>query len=126
MRAHGVHNFPDPDASGGLTIDSSSGMNINSPAFRSAQAACAKELPNGGRPTPQQIASMKAGALAFSACMRAHGIKDFPDPTFTGTGIRMTMEGGPGSDLNKNNPSFQRAQAACQHLLLKGKAGGKG
>jgi hypothetical protein len=125
MRAHGVHNFPDPGSGGGLTIDSSSGIDPNSPAFRSAQAACAKELPNGGRPTPQQIAAMKKGALRFSACMRAHGIKDFPDPDFTGQSIRIAIRGGAGSDLNPNNPTFQRAQAACQGFLGKGPPGGK-
>jgi hypothetical protein len=64
--------------------------------------------------------------LAFSACMRAHGIKDFPDPN--GGGIRLS--GTPGSDLNPNNPQFQTAQAACQKDLpgrlgkLSARAGG--
>ena len=121
MRAHGVHNFPDPNASGTLTFGSSSGIDPNSPTFRSAQAACAKNLPNGGNPSPQQLAKFKKAALAFSACMRAHGVKDFPDPDFTAGGIHIQMKGGPGSDLNPNNPSFQRARAACQNFLPQGK-----
>jgi hypothetical protein len=119
MRAHGVHNFPDPDSTGGISITSASGLNPNSPTFRAAQAACRKELPNGGRPTPEQIAKVKKAALAFSACMRAHGVHNFPDPTFTGGGVSMRMHSGPGSDLNKDNPTFQRAQSACGGLLTK-------
>lgn len=123
MRAHGVHNFPDPGAQGGLTIDSSSGIDPNSQVFRAAQQACAKLLPNGGQPTPQQLAKIKRAALAFSACMRAHGLKDFPDPDFSGGGVRISLGGGKGSDLNRNDPTFQRAQAACGPIL--GQAKGK-
>ena len=51
--------------------------------------------------------------LTFSACMRAHGIKDFPDPSNGG----IQLQGGPGSDLDPNNPTFQQAQQACQKDL---------
>jgi hypothetical protein len=119
MRAHGVRNFPDPSATGGLTIDSSSGIDPNSPTFRRAQQACAKDLPNGGKPTPQQLAQAKQAALAFSACMRAHGVKDFPDPSFRNGGIAISIHGGPGTGMDKNNPTFQRAQAACGNLFKK-------
>jgi hypothetical protein len=42
--------------------------------------------------------------------MRAHGIADFPDPGSNG----ISISGGPGSDLNPNNPTFQAASRACQ------------
>ena len=71
-------------------------------------------LPNGGQPSPQQIAKAQQAALAFSACMRSHGIKDFPDPTFTGGGVTLRLRGGPGSDLDPSSPLFQKAQTACQ------------
>ncbi len=51
--------------------------------------------------------------LAFSACMRAHGLKDFPDPSNGG----IQLHSGPGSDLDPNNPIFQKAQPACQKDL---------
>ncbi len=41
--------------------------------------------------------------------MRAHGIKDFPDPSAHG----LSLNAGPGSDLNLNDPQFQAAQKAC-------------
>jgi hypothetical protein len=124
MRKHGVTNFPDPNGQGVITIHSGMGIDPGSPAFRSARTACEKLLPNGGQPTPAQIAQAQKQMLALSACMRAHGIKDFPDPSNGGLQIRVH----PGSDLDPNNPTFQKAQQACQkYQPFKGgglKAGG--
>ena len=117
MRAHGVKNFPDPGSQGTIQVGPSSGIDPGSPTFQAAQSACRKLLPNGGQPTPQQVAQMQHQALAFSACMRKHGLPDFPDPTFTGHGIRMAIRGGPGSDLNPQSPAFQAARQACQDKL---------
>jgi hypothetical protein len=117
MRKHGVTNFPDPNGQGVITIHSGMGIDPGSPAFRSARATCEKLLPNGGQPTPAQIAQRQQQMLAFSACMRAHGLKDFPDPSNGGLQIQVR----PGSDLDPSNPTFQRAQQACKgNLPFKG------
>lgn len=58
--------------------------------------------------------SGKPGALAFSQCMRAHGLRDFPDPTSSG---QIQVSAGPGSDLVPTNPQFEQAQQACKSLL---------
>ena len=121
MRKHGVTSFPDPNGQGLISIHSGMGIDPGSPAFISARAACDKLLPNGGQPTPAQLAKQQQELLAYSTCMRAHGLKDFPDPT--SDGLRITA--GPGSDLQPNNPTFQKAQQACQGLLrFKGVGGG--
>jgi hypothetical protein len=62
-------------------------------------------------------------ALAFSQCMRAHGIKDFPDPGSNGA---INLNGSPGSDLNQNNPRYQAADQACKSLLPPGQTGSSG
>jgi hypothetical protein len=113
MRKHGVPNFPDPNGQGVITIHSGMGIDPGSPAFTSARSVCQKLLPNGGQPTPAQLAQRQQQMLAFSACMRAHGIKDFPDPS--NGSIRLNSS--PGSDLDPNNPTFQKAQQACQKYL---------
>jgi hypothetical protein len=113
MRKHGLPNYPDPNSQGVITIDSGMGIEPGSPAFRSAQTICSKLLPNGGQPTPAQIAQRQQQLLAFSACMRAHGLKDFPDPS--NGGLRISVH--PGSDLDPNNPTFQRAQQACKKYM---------
>lgn len=113
MRKHGIANFPDPNGQGVITIESGMGIDPQSPAFTAARTACAKLLPNGGRPTPAQIAQMQKQLLAFSACMRAHGVKDFPDPS--NGGLRLSVH--PGSDLDPGNPTFRGAQQACQKYM---------
>ncbi len=120
MRKHGVTNFPDPNGQGVITIHSGMGIDPGSPAFTSARTACEKLLPNGGQPTPAQMAQQQKQLLAYSACMRAHGVKDFPDPSNGGLQIRVS----PGSDLDPNNPTFQKAQQACQKNLPLGGKGG--
>ena len=121
MRTHGEPNFPDPNAQGQLSIDSSSGIDPSSSQFQSAQRACAKYLPNGGQPpSPAQQAKIQAQALKFSACMRAHGVPRFPDPQF-GNG-KVSIHIGSGSGIDPQSPQFQAAQQACASELP-GKAG---
>jgi hypothetical protein len=50
--------------------------------------------------------------------MRSHGVSDFPDPTASpGGGVAISLRGGPGSDLNRYNPTFRGADQACRSLL---------
>jgi hypothetical protein len=121
MRTHGEPNFPDPDSQGNLTITPSAGIDPSSSRFQAAQRACAKYLPNGGQPpSPAQQAKMQQQALKFSACMRAHGVPNFPDPQF-GSG-KISIHVGPGNDIDPRSPQFQAAQKACASDLP-GKAG---
>jgi hypothetical protein len=113
MRKHGVTNFPDPNSQGVIQFGSDTGIDPKSPTFLSARSTCQKLLPDGGQPSPQQQARMQQQLLAFSKCMRAHGIQDFPDPSNGGLKLRA----GAGSDLDPDNPQFQSAQRACQGKL---------
>jgi hypothetical protein len=124
MRANGVPNFPDPNGQG---LIQGNGIDPTSPQFEKAQQKCAKHLGGGlGSRSPAQIAKQEAAALAFSKCMRSHGVSDFPDPQFgSGGSIRISGKAGSAtSDLDPNSPTFQKAQNACGSLLP-GRAGGK-
>ena len=59
----------------------------------SADRACRHLLPNGGRMTVAQQQQALKHALKFSACMRAHGLPDFPDPSAAGGGVVMNLHG---------------------------------
>ena len=60
-------------------------LGVSSSRLQSAQAACRHLAPNGGRsPDQAQLQQMKAQALQFSQCVRAHGVPNFPDPDSTG------------------------------------------
>jgi hypothetical protein len=82
MRSNGVSAFPDPGASGNLTIDgivNGSSLDPNAPAFKQAISACKDLEPAGfmgSRRSPQQMSA----ALRFAQCIRANGVTDFPDP----------------------------------------------
>ena len=124
MQTHGVPNFPEPNGQG---VIQGSGLDPSAPGFQAASNKCRRLLPNGGKPTAAQMAQAVAQALKFSECMRAHGIADFPDPQVKGGGAQISIRlgGGPGSDLNPQNPQFQAAQSACQGFMPGPKGGGK-
>jgi hypothetical protein len=123
MRSHGVPNFPDPDSSGSVSIGSDSGIDPRSPKFQAAQKACEKDMPKGPAPSPEEQAKAKAAALAFSACMRSHGVPKFPDPVFSDGKTTLQLNGGPGSGLDPSSPKFKAAQEACRSKLPGGGPG---
>jgi hypothetical protein len=82
MRHDGVSAFPDPPASGNLTIDAianGSSLDTNSPAFTQALAAC-KNLEPAGFTGSKRSSQQQDAALKFAQCIRANGVPDFPDP----------------------------------------------
>ena len=83
MRQSGVSQFPDPDASGQLTLDgvlNGSSLDPNTPAWKSAISAC-KDLEPPGFVGHKRTAQQQEAALKFAQCIRENGVKDFPDPT---------------------------------------------
>jgi hypothetical protein len=131
MRTHGVSDFPDPSG-GGFAIDAAPGssgsvsvdghsLNIDAPAFQKAMQECQKYQPAGPPVTGAQLAKVKQSALKMAACMRTHGVPNFPDPKVStgpgGRGITMSIgsqaaAGGPGK-LAPASPAFQKAQKEC-------------
>lgn len=55
-----------------------------------------------------------ASALAYSRCMRSHGVAGFPDPKQVGGSIQIS---GSRSGANPSSPAFTAAQRTCNHLL---------
>src|SRR5689334_20738005 len=78
-----------------------------------AIAACGSSAASTRSPG-KTSASAYQGALAFSRCMRAHGLPNFPDPT-SGGGIQLRIT--PNSGINPFSPAFKAAQASCHKLL---------
>src|SRR6266487_2633956 len=119
MRAHGIKDFPDPDASGDIRLEAGPGSDLgpDNPQFKTADAACKAPLPNKGVPPK----NLKAANLKYAKCMRAHSISDFPDPKPDGS---LQLQAEPGSDLDPNNPVYKKADAACKQYLPDGGRGG--
>ena len=57
-------------------------------------------------------------ALAYSQCMRAHGVANFPDPQPNGNIVQHVTSGQPPD----NGPRAQAADKICHHLLTGGGA----
>jgi hypothetical protein len=75
IRAHGVPHFPDPDPKGEFKF----GIDVSPAVWKRAVDACKALEPPGtfsGKRSPKQ----QSDALRFAECVRAHGVKDFPDP----------------------------------------------
>jgi hypothetical protein len=119
MRSHGVPDFPDPGATGGLQVaasPSNSDLNPQSPAFEAAAKACRKVGPGLGGPPHPLSAAQRRRLIAFSQCMRTHGVPAFPDPTFPASGgalIGRPQQPG----FNPGSPAFKRAMSACGRPL---------
>jgi hypothetical protein len=106
MRQHGVNMAdPKPAPGGGGAMEAMPGVNSNDPAamqkMQAASTACDKLLPNGGKPTAQDIQRQ----LKFAQCMRAHGV-DIPDPS-ANSGGRASIS------INENDPKTKSAFTAC-------------
>jgi hypothetical protein len=89
-------------------------------------AACGSSRPNTQGATTSQgnSAADQAKALAFSRCMRSHGVSNFPDPGGGGGGLRLQVQKTPNSTLvngvEVNGPAFQSAMTACRSYLPNG------
>jgi hypothetical protein len=112
MRSHGVSNFPDPvlTPSGGYGYRTS-GIDPHSAAFQGALQAC-KALPSPWQPAGQQLtAAQQQSWLNWAGCIRAHGVPNFPDPTFSGRSVQIS---GPGAS---RSPQLQSAMNACKSQM---------
>jgi hypothetical protein len=79
-------------------------------------AACDGSGSSSAAPTAgSSSGSSQSGQAAFAQCMRSHGVQNFSDPQsghfILGKGVQ-------------DNPNFQSAMQACQHLLGAGGVGG--
>jgi hypothetical protein len=113
MRGNGVSDFPDPNASGQLTIDgivNGSGLNPNTPAFQQALRACKSLEPPGFMGT-QRTPQQQEAALKFAQCIRDNGVTDFPDPTPDGPLVERNRI--PSSNLPGGMSNLHAAMDKC-------------
>jgi len=122
MRANGVPNFPDPDGSGEIPKQSviSAESAVSTSQTDAAQNRCAHLLPAGGslsgRASQPVTVQDQQYYLNAVACMRAHGITDFPDPVFSGGGVSFTRP----PDIDTNSPQYIQANQICRKLIPAG------
>ena len=83
----------------------------------SSSSSTPSALVSGATPRSTTNASFGSGPLAFSRCMRANGVSNFPDPNPSGGGF-------PVSGLSRSSPAFQAAQVKCRKYMQSPLSGG--
>jgi hypothetical protein len=86
----------------------------SSPGVAGAGETSTSSGSTANQATAGSNAVQASALLAYSQCMRSHGVPDFPDPNAQG---QILVQGGAGSALNPNSPSFEAAQKACQSKM---------
>ena len=81
-----------------------------------AAACTASAASTGAGGSPNATGSPNSGSassqlVAYSQCMRSHGVPNFPDPTSQG------LPKGSAQQFGVSSSQLQAAQRACQHLL---------
>ncbi len=92
---------------------------IASAALALLAAACGggrSPAGSGGSPTAGGPANSPS-AVAYSACMRSHGVPNYPDPDSSGQ-----LPKGDAPQFGVSTPQYQAAQQACRHLLPAGRS----
>jgi hypothetical protein len=112
MRSHGVPNYPDPLSNGTFSGNAvtSGALGVSQGTLQAAQNACAHLQPKSPLPD-ESVEEILTKYLKFAACMRSHGVPDFPDPTVTGQSVGWTI---PGSLVQTSR--YQTAQHDCQEF----------
>jgi hypothetical protein len=112
MRTHGVPSFPDPNSGGLITKEAAirAFKDVTTSQIQTAQTACRRLQPNGGQPSKAEVAQHLDDLLAFAACMRTHGVPNFPDPTSSG---QVTHELLAKAGISVHQPGVLPAAYAC-------------
>jgi hypothetical protein len=89
-------------------VEPNDGVDTNSPQFAQAFKACKKLYPKITISAQQSRRELSQG-LKYSACMRAHGLTNYPDPSMFGGGVMIPI-------TDTNSPQYPAAVQACRSL----------
>jgi hypothetical protein len=74
----------------------------------------------GGSSSPESSASIQQKMVAYSQCMRSHGVPEFPEPTEGHLLIHSSNHNGHVTGVNPQSSQFQAAQKVCGKLMPEG------
>jgi hypothetical protein len=93
---------------GGPTHDGVASLGVGKTTTTQSSAPAGSSSSGQSGPTSAQL-------LKYAACMRAHGIRDFPDPVPSPLGgYAFHVHISPGSDLDPHSPRYVSADKACE------------
>ena len=117
VRSRGVPDFPDPDSSGQIPKEAAirALRRVSDSLAKAATNACANMNP-AGQGSPALTAQQQQDYLQATACMRSHGITDFPDPTFPGGRVNFSVP----ASIDTKSRQFIQAARTCTRLIPAG------
>ena len=117
MRSHGVPDFPDPASNGQIPKEAviHALRGVSDSRAKAATNACANLNP-AGQGSPTLTAQEQQDYLRAAACMRSHGITGFPDPTFPGGRVNLSIP----SSIDTTSRQFTQAAQTCTRLIPAG------
>ncbi len=116
-------NFPDPTGDEGIPKSAviSALKEVSNSQFEAAGNACKHPLPSGGslsgRDSQTVTAQQQQYYLKAAACMRSHGITNFPDPSFSRGQVEFPMLE---HLVDIHSTQFTQAYQTCQKLIPPG------
>ena len=83
-------------------------------------SGCGGSASSGGGSSSTGASSAYQKELAFSECMRSHGVPDYPDPTSSDGALVINNPGGTTGSGGVSQSTMLAAQQTCRHLLPNG------
>lgn len=86
---------------------------------QAAQTACNHLLPSGGlsgQPAQTIPDQDQQDYIRAAACMRSHGVPNFPDPIFSNGSVRFDIPSG----VNIDSPAVASARKTCEQMIPAG------
>jgi hypothetical protein len=91
-------------------------------AHLSSSTSGGSSASGGSSSSPESGAHTQQRMVAYSQCMRSHGVPEFPEPTEGHLLIHSSDHNGHTTGINPGSAQFQAAQKVCGKLLPNGGA----
>lgn len=114
-RKNGIPNVADPkvNADGDVDIDPPPGLTKRSPIVQKVMKICGKYLDGVFTHETQDPSAQYDKALKLAACVRKHGVPNFPDPSPPTGGDGQGQKFHVGKGLNLKRETVDKAMRAC-------------
>ena len=116
LRSHGLPGWPDPTSDGGFDKAKLRQLGYSVARVRAVEDGPCNHLLGGSSQAPTITLADRADYLQAAACMRTHGVSDFPDPTFKDNNVQTNIP----SSINQDSSQFKSAAATCTKLIPAG------
>ncbi len=116
MRSHGLPSWPDPTSSGAFDKSKLRQLGYSVSRVRAVEDGACNHLLRAPATGPAITLRDRADYLRAAACMRSHGVAEFPDPTFQNDNVQTDIP----ASIDQSSSRFASAAAICTKLIPAG------